>query len=89
MEREIIMIIKVFYTFLLFLEIMVVIYIVVNMLFRVKSINHYFHEFLEPLLGPLEKISKKSIMYMPIIELSPILLLIVLLYFEQILYKFL
>lgn len=83
------MIIKVLYTFLLFLEIMVVIYIVTNMLFRVKLINHYFQEFLAPLLEPLEKISKKSIMYMPIIELSPILLLIVLLYFEQILYKFL
>ena len=83
------MIIKVLYTFVLFMEIMVVIYIVANWLFRFKSIIHYLQEFLLPLLEPLEKISKKSILYMPIIELSPILLLIVLLYFEQILFKFL
>ena len=83
------MIIKVLYTFILFMEIMVVIYIVASWLFRIRSITKYLYEFLLPLLEPLEKISKKSILYMPIIELSPILLLIVLLYFEQILFKFL
>ena len=80
------MIFKVLYTFILFMEIMTVIYIMVNWLFRIKTITHYFHKFLEPLLDPLEKISRKSIIYMTVIELSPILLLIVLLYIEHILY---
>lgn len=83
------MIIKVFYSFILFMEIMTIIYIVFSWLFRVKSISKEFHEFLTPMLEPLEKLSRKSIMYMPIIELSPILLLIVLIYIEQILYKLL
>ena len=83
------MIIKVFYAFILFFEIMTIIYIVGNWLFRIKFVREKVYEFLEPLLLPFEKITKKSIMYMPIIELSPILLLIVLIYIEQIIYKFL
>ena len=83
------MIIKVFYAFILFFEIMTIIYIVGNWLFRIKFVRENVYEFLEPLLLPFEKITKKSIMYMPIIELSPILLLIVLIYIEQIIYKFL
>ena len=83
------MIIKVIYAFILFFEIMTIIYIVGNWLFRIKFVQKNIYEFLEPLLLPFEKISKKSIMYMPIIELSPILLLIVLIYIEQIIYKFL
>ena len=83
------MIIKVVYAFVLFFEIMTIIYIVGNWLFRIKFVKKHIYEFLEPLLYPFEKISKKSVMYMPIIELSPILLLIVLIYIEQIIYKFL
>jgi len=73
----------------MFFEIMTIIYIVGHWLFRIKLVSKYFREFLAPLLEPLEKLSKKSIMYMPIIDLSPILLLIVLIYIEQIIYKFL
>ena len=83
------MIIKVIYAFILFFEIMTIIYIVGNWLFRIKFVQKTIYEFLEPLLLPFKKITKKSIMYMPIIELSPILLLIVLIYIEQIIYKFL
>ena len=83
------MIIKSFYSFILFMEIMTITYIVAHWLFRIKSISKFLQNFLAPLLEPIEKLSKKSIMFLPIIELSPILLLVVLVYIEQILYKFL
>ena len=83
------MIIKAIYVFLVFMEIMVITYIMGKWLFRIKMIDKQFHDFLEPLLAPLDYLTKKSIIYVPIIELSPILLLVILIYIENMIYKLL
>lgn len=76
---------KACYTFIILIEILVVMYIVSTWIFRTRSISKKLYELLFPLLEPLEKISTKSIMFMPILEMAPILLLIMLIYIEQIL----
>ena len=78
------LIMKTIYTFILFFEIMIIIYWLSTWLFRTRALSRKLYEFLAPLLDPLENISKKSALYMPIIELSPILLLVILVYLQQI-----
>jgi uncharacterized protein YggT (Ycf19 family) len=76
---------KTFYAFIIFFEIVVIMYIFATWLFRSRTISKYLREFLAPILEPLDRLTTHSIMYMPIVELSPILFLIVLIYIEQIL----
>ena len=76
---------KACYTFIILIEILVIMYIVSTWIFRTRSISKKLYELLFPLLKPLEKLSTRSVMFMPIIEMAPILLLIMLIYVEQIL----
>lgn len=76
---------KACYTFIILIEILVIMYIVSTWIFRTRSVSKKLYELLFPLLKPLEKLSTRSVMFMPIIEMAPILLLIMLIYVEQIL----
>ena len=76
---------KASYTFIILIEILVIMYIVSTWIFRSRSISKRLYELLVPILEPLEKLSTKSVLFMPIVELAPILLLIILIYIEQIL----
>ena len=76
---------KTFYAFVIFFEIVVIMYIVATWLFRSRTLSKRLYDFLYPVLEPLEKLTTHSTMYMPIVELSPILFLIILIYIEQIL----
>lgn len=76
---------KTFYAFVIFFEIVVIMYIFATWLFRSRTISKHLYNFLAPILEPLDKLTTHSIMYMPIVELSPILFLVILIYIEQIL----
>lgn len=78
--------VKTIYALIVFLQILVVIYIVASWLFKKSKFVEYLYSLLLPFVGPIEYLMKKSTLDTSMIDFAPIILLLMLTYLGDIFY---
>ena len=77
------LLIKTTYCFIVFLELLMMVYFITRWIFRKSELEKKLYSALSPLLMPLEFLMKHSSLYTTMIDFSPIIAMLILVYLDQ------